>query len=179
MNKNVKLYIPRLEDLWYRQKLMQDPATMSYNKGYDLSFDGYDKTTGCITFPQEKWKDWHEYFINHEPQRFYAYFVDESNGAFIGEVNVHRNEGAAWHEMGIVIEAEYRRQGYGKAGLQQLLDYAFETLNIDAIHNDFEKERDSALSMHLDAGFSIYKNNPETIEVLLDREEYLQRKASL
>lgn len=27
---------------------MNDPDTMSYNKGYELGFDGYNNETGCI-----------------------------------------------------------------------------------------------------------------------------------
>ena len=31
----IKLYIPKLEELNYRQHLLSDEDTMSYNKGYD------------------------------------------------------------------------------------------------------------------------------------------------
>ena len=37
----------------------------------------------------------------------------KTDGIFIGEVNVHRNPNAPWHEMGIVLEAKYRGNGYG------------------------------------------------------------------
>ena len=47
MNR-LELYVPTIEELDYRQKIMSDPETMSYNKGYDLDFDGYHKDTGCI-----------------------------------------------------------------------------------------------------------------------------------
>ena len=85
------LHVPAYEELWYRQKIMQDPDTMCYNKGYDLNFDGYDKLTGCIAFPEKEWAHWYSYFIGQEPVRFYAYIVRESDGEFIGEVNVHIN----------------------------------------------------------------------------------------
>ena len=42
------LHVPKLDELWYRKKLLEDPKTMSYNRGYELDFDGYDKETGCI-----------------------------------------------------------------------------------------------------------------------------------
>ncbi|MBQ1690249.1 MAG: hypothetical protein II018_03190 [Firmicutes bacterium] len=45
------LHVPEFSELYYRQKLMSDPVTMSYNRGYDLGFDGYHKNTGCIDFP--------------------------------------------------------------------------------------------------------------------------------
>ena len=58
MNKrNISLYIPRLEDLWYEAKLQSDPNTMSYNAGYDVSYFGYHYDTGCIDFPKERWEE--------------------------------------------------------------------------------------------------------------------------
>lgn len=60
MKASLCLHVPAYEELWYRQKIMQDPDTMSYNKGYDLNFHGYDEATGCIAFPKEKWADWYE-----------------------------------------------------------------------------------------------------------------------
>ena len=56
--KNVELYVPKLEDLWFRQKCMAEASTMEYNAGYDLSVEGYHYDTGCIDFPEnlhEKW----------------------------------------------------------------------------------------------------------------------------
>ena len=53
MNKKVYLYTPKLEELWYREQMMIDPDTMSYNKGYK-EFEGYDKETGCIAFPSAR-----------------------------------------------------------------------------------------------------------------------------
>ena len=42
------LHIPTRGGLRDREKILQDPDTMSCNKGYDISADGYDKETGCI-----------------------------------------------------------------------------------------------------------------------------------
>ncbi len=41
----VALYIPTLEDLWFRQKFLSDSETMSYNHAWG----------GTIDFPEEKW----------------------------------------------------------------------------------------------------------------------------
>ncbi len=51
------LYIPKLQDYWYEEKIHKDPNTMSYNAGYDVSYYGYHYDTGCIDFPRDKWKD--------------------------------------------------------------------------------------------------------------------------
>ncbi len=48
--KNIKLYIPKENELDFAKILLNDPFTMAYNKGYDLPFAGYDKTTGCIIY---------------------------------------------------------------------------------------------------------------------------------
>lgn len=177
MKESLYLHIPAYEELWYRQKIMQDPDTMSYNKGYDLNFNDYDKETGCIDFPKKKWADWYTHFIGQEPHRFYAYIVRESDGEFIGEVNVHRNVDAGWYEMGIVLEAKYRGKGYAVAALRLLLQYAFEKIGVEAVHNEFEEERSAALQTHLSAGFTRYRQENRIIELLITREQYFRQKA--
>ena len=47
--KNINLYIPKEKELNFAKNLLKDPATMTYNKGYDLDLPGYDKDTGTIT----------------------------------------------------------------------------------------------------------------------------------
>ena len=37
----LKLYIPKIEDYWYEEKLQSDEDTMSYNAGYEVSYFGY------------------------------------------------------------------------------------------------------------------------------------------
>lgn len=91
MAERLYLYIPSFDDLWYRQRIMSDPDTMSYNKGYDLHIEGYDKTTGCIEFPECKWNSWYNKFIGRAPERYYAYIVRKEDNSFIGEVCAHKN----------------------------------------------------------------------------------------
>lgn len=177
MKASLCLHVPAYEELWYRQKIMQDPDTMSYNKGYDLNFHGYDEATGCIAFPKEKWADWYTYFIGQEPHRFYAYIVRESDGAFLGEVNVHRNVDADWYEMGIVLEAKHRGKGYAVAALRLLLQHAFEKIGVEAVHNEFEEERSAALQTHLSAGFTKYRQENKILELLITKEQYFRQKA--
>lgn len=156
---------------------MQDPDTMSYNKGYDLTFEGYDKTTGCLAFPEQEWADWYACFVGQEPQRFYAYIVRKSDDTFIGEVNVHRNSDAPWYEMGIVLEAGYRGNGYAAEALRLLLQHTFEEMNADAVHNEFEEERIAAVRAHLSAGFTEYRKSNGIIELIISREQYFRQKA--
>lgn len=45
------LHVPFFDELWYRKQLMEDPATMNYNRGYDLPYDGYDPRPAASPFP--------------------------------------------------------------------------------------------------------------------------------
>lgn len=176
MNESLHLHIPAYEELGYRQKLMADPDTMSYNKGYDMDLDGYDRQTGCMSFPEREWADWYAYFVGNEPKRFYAYVVRDSDGAFIGEVNVHQNPGAPYYDMGIVLEARYRGMGHAVPALRLLLRHAFEEMGATAIHNDFEETRVAAVKTHLAAGFTVYKRENGIVKLMITREQYEKQR---
>ena len=45
------LYTPSLENLWFRQKMMADEETMSYNHAWG----------GTIPFPKEAWHGWYDF----------------------------------------------------------------------------------------------------------------------
>ncbi|GEM_PF-5998576 len=74
MNK-LYLHVPSFEELDYRQKILLQPDTMEYNRGYNLDVKNYNNVTGCIDFRKEYWKDWYSIWISHEPQRYYAYLT--------------------------------------------------------------------------------------------------------
>ena len=177
LDSQLKLHVPQYRDLWYRQQLLNDAATMDYNKGYDLDFRGYHKDSGCIDFPEEQWKNWYDWFIGQEPERFYAYITRSHDGKFIGEINIHKSDTAPWHEMGIVLDAKFRGQGYAVEALKLLLEYAFVNLNVDAIHNSFEVNRTAAVRTHLAAGFKEHNKENDNIELLITREQYFSKQS--
>ncbi len=41
--KSIYLKTPEVEELYYRQKWMMDPETMSYNAGYDMEMEAMIK----------------------------------------------------------------------------------------------------------------------------------------
>ena len=96
MMDELELYVPKLDDLWFRQKMMSDPVTMSYNANWNVEWDGYHKDTGCIDFPESEWVEWYEYWIGNEPECFYAYIKRRIDGAWIGEVNFHYTPEKNW-----------------------------------------------------------------------------------
>ena len=175
MRNRLCLHVPSVRELGYREKILSDPDTMSYNRGYDLGFEGYHRDTGCIDFPESEWQDWHAWFIGREPERFYAYVQKREDSAFVGEVNLHRNRDAQY-DMGIVIEAGHRGNGYGEEALGLLLQYAFETMKADAVRNDFEEERDAALKAHLACGFREDRRENGIVHLLITAEEYWDKE---
>lgn len=173
------LHVPSLQELDYRAKFMADPKTMSYNRGYDLDFSGYDPDTGCLAFPEEEWKEWYEDWIDQEPERFYAYVMRKADRVFIGEVCLHHHGSDDFHEMGIVIEAAYRGKGYGKQALRLLLQYAFETMHVKAVHNTFETDREGgAMALHISCGFRMTNEENGIAELICTPEDLCSQSGS-
>ncbi len=173
MSDRLYLQVPRLEEMGYREKLLSQPETMYYNKGYKLNFKNYDNETGCIRFPKFEWKSWYSYWFGHEPDRYYAYIKKIDDNIPIGEVNFHFNEKEGKHFIGIVIEAKYRGRGYSVESLGLLEKHAFEKCKINVLHNDFEIERKSAVAAHKHAGFIEVKVENGVCHLEITKDKYL------
>jgi RimJ/RimL family protein N-acetyltransferase len=158
----LRLYVPRKEDGWFYVQMLTDPATMAYNAPWF-------PPDGCIPGAAEAWEDLCADWTGRAPERFYAYLQRVSDGAFVGDVNYHRNG----QGMGIVIYAPERGKGYGKAGLRLLLDRAFRVDGVPALRNDFETDRDAACSIHRALGFRDAGGSDGMLHLVLTREDYL------
>ena len=170
--KNIKLYTPKEYELDFAKNLLNDPATMAYNKGYDLDFHGYDKETGTITHDHSYWGKWYELYFTNPGEYFYAYIYDQDLKVFVGDVNFHPSKlNPHARDIGIVIKDEFRGKGYGKAGLKLLIDEAFSFDSIKTLCNNFEKERASALKIHEDLGFETIAEYDGIIEVILKNQK--------
>ena len=145
----LELYIPKVEDYWYEEKIQSDPKTMSYNAGWDVSYFGYHYDTGCIDFPKERWEEVYNKRMNEK--RFFAYLKDTELNEFVGYVNYHFNNSVNRYDCGILIEDKYRGNGYSKEGLKLLCDYA-KSQGIDYLYDDFEDNRPGT-SIFYDLGF--------------------------
>ena len=163
----LELYIPKLKDLWFSQKMRSDPETMSYN----------DPWGGCIDFPEEEWSDWYSHWIDREPMRFYAY-IQREDGTWIGDVNFHYTPEKDWWDMGIVIYAPYRGNGYAFPALQLLADQAFRVCGISRLHNDFEDSRSAAYHIHKKLGFQDLGLENGLRQLILTKEAYLISKTA-
>lgn len=112
--QGLKVYLPELEDLWFRERLMSDEETMSYNHHWG----------GTIAFPEERWSEWYRYWISdHQNRRFYRYLVNEKE-EFVGEIAYHFDEEYRVYLANIIVYSKYRKLGYGRKGLEILLENA-------------------------------------------------------
>ena len=170
--EQLRLFVPRREDLWFRQRMMADPITMGYNAGYDVSFSGYHQDTGCIDFPETAWADWFGDWIGREPERFFAYLRRESDGAFVGWAHYRWFPPREWWDIGILVSAKERGKGCGRMGLRLLLDRAFRVDGVARLHNGFERSRAAAMKIHREAGFREIGEEDGVLQLLLTREEY-------
>ena len=137
----ITLYEPSLEDLWFRQVMMADPETMSYNHAWG----------GTIPFPKEEWHDWYDFWIvNHENRRFYRYLKDNS-GRFIGEIAYHYDSNRNLYVADVIVHSPYRGKGYGGTGLELLCSVAKKN-GIKVLYDDIATDN-PAITMFLNHGF--------------------------
>lgn len=154
--KNISLYIPKLEDYSYEEKVQSDPLSMSYNAGYDVSYYGYHYDTGCIDFPKEKWEESYNRRINEN--RFFAYIKDEDINEYVGYCNYHYNKNDDRYDCGVLIESKYRGMGYSKRALELLCDAA-RSNGIKELYDNFEIDRPNTLELFKSVGFEIVKED--------------------
>ena len=137
----LKTYLPKLEDLWFRQRMMEDEETMSYNHAWG----------GTISFPQDRWSDWYQYWIiEHDGQRYYRYLKNEDD-IFVGEIAYHYDPNYDGYMANIIIYAKYRHQGYGREGLKMLVDIAKKN-GITVMYDDIALDN-PAITLFLKEGF--------------------------
>jgi len=153
MKPRLSLHMPGIRDMDYRQRILAQPETMSYNAGQALDAEGYDAATGCIDFPMNDWRYWRDVWLWREPSRYSAYVRDDETGAFVGEVCYFYDMEADAHCTGVLIEHAQRRKGYGTAALRLLAEQAFRHAEIETLFIDLPLDREDAVRMYLTAGF--------------------------
>ena len=148
----IVLHEPSLSELWFRERFLGDPETMSYNHAWG----------GVIPFPREKWAGWYEHWVaGHEDKRFYRYLKDTESGLFMGEIAYHWDEDRNIWLANVIVAAEYRGRGYGTEGLQLLCRAAAER-GIEVLYDDIAIDNPS-VGLFLKAGFTEAYRTEEVI----------------
>ncbi len=138
---SITLYTPSLEDLWFRQTMMADQETMSYNHAWG----------GTIPFPKENWNEWYDlWIVNHENKRYYKYLRDNS-GRFVGETAYHYDGDRKLYIADVIVHAPYRGKGYGGIGLD-LLCSAAKKNGVQVLYDDIAIDN-PAITVFLKHGF--------------------------
>lgn len=149
----IKLIKPKLNEMSFRQKLLADEDTMSYNHAWG----------GTIEWPQHKWRDWYDYWIiNHKNQRFYRYLLDEDIGEYVGEIAYHYDNERKINLANIIILAKFRGKGYGNIGLNLLCNSAKQN-GVAILYDDIAIDNPS-INLFLRNGFI---EDYRTIEIIM------------
>ena len=137
----VVFYKPHIEDLWFRQYMMADPETMDYNSAWG----------GPIPFPREKWAEWYEKWVQNPDKRFYRYIVTGKSRSFVGEAAYHYDPDEGIYLADVIIAAQCRGRGFGKAGLQLLCKHAKDE-NIPELYDNIAIDN-PGIHLFLQCGF--------------------------
>ena len=149
----LKLYKPRLEDLWFRRELLADETTMSYNHAYG----------GTIAFPRERWREWYDrWLVDREGRRFYRYLM-KNDGAFVGEVAYHWDAEREICLSDVIVRGDLRGKGYGREGLRLLCEAAMEN-GVTVLYDEIAVDNPS-VKLFLRCGFVEVKRTEETVLV--------------
>ena len=150
----LKVVKPELEDMWFRESMMADIETMSYN----------DAWGGTIPFPKEDWEEWYTLWVRNSGQeRYYRYLKDDANKVFVGEISYHFDKLRNIYICDVIIKAEFRKQGFGTQGIQLLCEAA-KANGVEALYDNIAADNSSA-HLFLKNGFSIEFQNDEILMV--------------
>ncbi len=148
-------YKPKLKDLWFREKMLSDPDTMSYNVAWG----------GILPFPKSVWNDWYDRWILRcdGNERYYCYLLDEESNEFVGEIAYHLDSVKHIYLASIIIYSKYRSKGYGKRGLSLLCQAAKENGCVE-LYDDIASDNPS-VQMFLNAGFTVDHSTEDVVMV--------------
>ena len=148
----ITTYKPNLEDLWFREKLLADEKTMSYN------------SDGTIPFPRERWTEWYsKWFDSPENERYYRYIYDTDAKIFVGEIAYHYDEILKVHICDAIVLAEYRNRGYGSEGIRLICKAARDN-GISVLYDNIASGNPS-VKLFLKNGFEVDYANGNIVMV--------------
>ena len=150
----IEIHKPEPEELWFRESLMADEDTMSFNHAWG----------GPIPFPKTKWAQWyHAWTEGSEYHRYYRYLLNQETGAYVGEISYHFDTQRNIHLCDVIVLAKYRNKGFGTKGIQLLCNAAKEN-GVTALYDDIAADNPS-VSLFLKSGFTIDYQNDDVVMV--------------
>lgn len=154
MASMIEIHKPEPEELWFRESLMADEATMSFNHAWG----------GPTPFPKTKWAQWyHAWAEGSEYHRYYRYLLNQETGAYVGEISYHFDTQRNIHLCDVIVLAKYRNKGFGTKGIQLLCNAAKEN-GVTALYDDIAADNPS-VSLFLKSGFTIDYQNDDVVMV--------------
>lgn len=136
------IYKPKLDDLRFRQKLMEDKKTMAYNEKWD----------GTISFPKECWESFYKNSILCDEKKFFYGFLTTKDGEFVGDIGFRFDEERNIYIVHLLILYDYRNRGYGTMGLKLICEKA-KSIGIKVLHDDIAIDNPS-VNLFLKNGFT-------------------------
>lgn len=163
----LRLYQPQYQELLFRQQLLSDPATMAFNRFKEPSED-YHPDTGCIDFPPSQWALWYSFWMEREPENFYAVVADGRTP--VGEVSWFGD--GETYRPGIILLAQHRKKGYATPALKLLADRAFGAFGLPELRVTLSTAATAAVKAFLAAGFRRTRRGGGTCDLCLTREDW-------
>lgn len=150
----LKTHKPSLDELWFRESLLADAKTMSYNAAWG----------GTIPFPEETRKKWYDTWLRgSEYQHYYRYLYDTDSRSFVGEIAYHYDAPRGIHICDVIVLAERRKNGFGTIGLRLLCQAAKEN-GIKTLYDEIAADNPSH-ALFLKNGFVTVYQDDEVIVV--------------
>ena len=148
----LECYRPEPEDLWFREKLLGDEATMSYNRRWG----------GTIPFPESRRSLWYDaWLVHHEDCRFYRYLRDTETGGFVGEIAFRFDPERGLWLADVIVAASCRGRGCGTQGLRLLCREAARR-GVDVLYDEIAVDN-PGISLFRKAGFTEVLRTDESI----------------
>lgn len=157
MEEQLYLKVPTKSELYFKKELKEDPATMNYNAGYDVHFNGYNYNDGTIkTDLCQLENEWFPKWVNNWPDKCYYFIAKKSDDKFIGEIYAKWDKEKQAYEIGIVIKGEHRGKGYSTPSIKLLCEKLKE-LGVKKLYHLLPTTRIGAIKAELNNGFKIIK----------------------
>jgi len=163
----LRLYQPQYQELLFREQLLSDPDTMSFNRFREPAED-YHPQTGCIDFPPSHWAMWYSFWLEREPENFYAVVADGRTP--LGEVSWYYD--GETYRAGIILLARHRRKGYCAPALKLLAERAFRVHGLPELTVTLSTASTAAVKGFLSAGFRRVRRGGGSCDLRLTREEW-------